>query len=242
MSEMTARQQNLAGPYVALFAVAVAFVASSCFDAHQVDPGVLMIDDFDHGPFPTDSTFVPWMCYAYNPRTNQNYTCAYDNTDTFDGSKYSLRLDFEVTDPVNLMMDHGGAGLATYAPFGLQQDFTAFTTLGFDARLQSGIPVLPGAATLSVAIGCSTAHLTDGSAPGDLYVVAAVKYNSDGSWGQRAVSLANFSPQSTDPRLIDGGVAGCLRLVDEMDINVEAGLPDGQMGVGTLNIDNIYLK
>jgi hypothetical protein len=241
MSEVRARQQSFAGPSLSLFAVVVAFVATSCFDAHQVDPGVLMIDDFDHGAFPADATFVPWMCFAYNPSSNQNYSCAYD-TDTYDGSKYSLRLDFEVADPVNLMMDYGGAGLATYAPFGLHQDLTAFTTLEFDARLESGIPVLPFGAKLNVAFGCSTARVTDGSAPGNLYVVANVDYDHNSDWGHVVVSLANFSFQSTDTRLIDGGVAGCLRLVDEMDINVEAELPDGASGAGTLNVDNIYLK
>jgi len=241
MSEVKARQQSSAGPSLALFAVAVAFVASSCFDAHQVDPGVLMIDDFDHGAFPADATFMPWMCFAYNPNSNRNYSCAYD-TDTYDGSKYSLRLDFEVTDPVNLMMDYGGAGLGTNAPFGLQEDLTAFTKLEFDARLESRIPVLPVGAKLNISFGCSTARLTDGSAPGDLYVVANVDYDHNNNWGHVFVALANFSSQSIDTRLIDGGVAGCLRLVDEMDINVEAELPDGMSGAGTLNIDDIHLE
>ena len=94
---MTSRLLRCAGPHLAV--VAVAFVASSCFDAHQVDPGPLVIDNFDEGAFPTDSTFMPWMCYSFNP-PNPNYSCAFD-ADNFDGSARSLRLDFKITDPVS---------------------------------------------------------------------------------------------------------------------------------------------
>ena len=59
-------RSQASGPCVALFAIAVALVASSCSDAHEVDPGVLVIDDFDEGAFPVDATFLPWQCFLFN--------------------------------------------------------------------------------------------------------------------------------------------------------------------------------
>jgi hypothetical protein len=71
--------------------------AAGCFDVRSVDPGFLLIDNFDDGAFPADSTFIPWMCYAFSPTSNQSYSCKYV-TDTLDGSAHSLRLDFRVDD------------------------------------------------------------------------------------------------------------------------------------------------
>jgi hypothetical protein len=221
-------------PCAALFAVGVAFVGSACFDAHQVDPGVLMLDDFDHGPFPADSTFMPWMCFSFNPN-GQMFSCA-DDGDTPDGSEYSLRLDFTVADPVNGVRDWGGAGLVTYAPFGLYRDVTVFATLGFDARVQSGIPVLPNTATFNIVFGCST--LVDGTAPENLYVVQDWNYDISGQWSHGTVSFANFGrPNNTELN-----VADCLRRVDQIAFQLAPNLPDGGSARGTLNIDNIYFK
>ncbi len=225
---------RFARPSAALVAVAVAAITSSCFDAHQVDPGVLMLDDFDHGAFPDDSTFLPWQCFSFNP-TGQKFSCAYDN-DTPDGSAFSMHLDFTVVDPTNGVRDWGGAALVTYAPFGLYRDVTPFTTLAFDGRVQSGIPVLPNAATFNVVLGCST--LVDGNAALNHYVVQDWSYDINGDWRQGTVSLANFSPPE-DVRL---NVPDCLQRVDRVAFQVTPNLPDGQSAAGTLNIDNLYFK
>jgi hypothetical protein len=232
---MKLHPQTVTGPRVALSAVALAFVASSCFDVHQVDPGVLMIDNFDEGAFPSDSTFMPWQCFAFNPSKQQTYSCAYD-TDTHDGSKYSLHLDFTVADPMNGVRDRGGVGLVTYAPFGLYQDFTAFATLGFDARVQPGIPVLPITAAINVVLGCST--LADGIAPEDLYVVKNWSFDSGGEWGEGSLSIAEFGP----PAVTGLSVTDCLRRVDQVAFQVSPGLADGQSAAGTLNIDDVHLE
>jgi hypothetical protein len=227
-------RSQASGPCVALFGIAVALVATSCFDAPKVDPGVLMIDNFDEGAFPVDSTFLPWQCFLFNADGQQTYSCAYD-TATYDGSKYSLRLDFKVADPMNNIGDRGGASLVTYAPFGLYQDVTDFATLGFDVRVQSGSPALPIGAAINVVLGCSTLAEEIAS---NRYVVQNWNIDPSGGWGAGAISFANFgSPPGTGPSVTD-----CLRRVDQVAFQVSTGLADGQSAAGTLNIDNIYLK
>jgi hypothetical protein len=226
-----------AGASVAL--MAAAFAMAGCFDVHDVDPGFRLIDNFDDGYFPSNPSFTPWMCYAFNPVTNQNFSCAQD-ADTPDGNGDSLRLDVTVDDAPDGSLQYGGAALVTYTARGIREDFTTFTTLVFDAELQSGTPPLASDAKMSVQLGCSTAQLTDGSVPGDLDVKQGVPYSS--IWQRRSAALANFGGESSGTRKIKGGAAACLRLVDSIHFQIEAHLPDGQSGKGTLKIDNIYLQ
>jgi hypothetical protein len=226
---------------VALFGAVVAFVGSSCFDARQVDPGVLMIDDFEHGPFPSDSTFLPWQCYEFDPNTQRTYSCAYDTdsppADALHDNEWSLRLDFEVADdPANEIPDYPGAALITYSTFGLYRDVTSFATLGFDVRVQSGNPMLPINTQVNVVLGCTT--LAVGTAPGEPYVVQDWNPNPNGDWAQGAVHFVNFSP----PGGTELVVADCLRRVDYVAFQVQPILQNGQKAAGTLHIDNIYLK
>lgn len=216
--------------------VMVVFLASSCFDAHQVDPGVLVIDDFEHGAFPVDSTFLPWQCFSFNPNGQRTYSCAYDTDTPIDGSMYSLRLGFEIADAMNGTREYGGVGLVTYSLFGLWQDFTPFATLGFGARVQSGIPALPSNTNVNVVLGCST--LADGTPAARRFVVQDWKYDGDGNWAEGEVSFVNFSP-ATGTKL---DPADCLRRVDQVAIQVSPNLADGQSAAGILNIDNLYLK
>ena len=174
----------------------VVFVASSCFDAHQVDPGVLVVDDFDHGAFPVDSTFLPWQCFSFNPNGTRTYSCVYDNDTPTYGSMYSLRLDFEVADPMNGIREYGGAGLVTYSLFGLWQDFTAFATLGFGARLQSGIPALPSNTNVNVVLGCST--LADGTPAVNRYVVQRLEVRRRRELGAGRGVVRQFQPGYRD--------------------------------------------
>jgi hypothetical protein len=219
--------------------LAAVFGAAGCFDVHDVDPGVHLIDNFDDGYFPSDSSFTPWMCYAFNPATNQSFSCAHD-ADTPDGTGYSLRLDATVDDIPDGSQQYGGATLVSYTARGVHEDVSTFTTLVFDAELQSGTPPFASDAIMDVQFGCSAAQLTDGSVPGDLYVKQSVPYSS--LWQRRSAALANFGGESSGTRKIKGGAAACLRLVDSIHFEVEAHLPDGQRGKGTLKIDNIYLK
>jgi hypothetical protein len=219
--------------------LAVVLGAVGCFDVHSVDPGFLLIDSFDDGAFPADSTFIPWMCFSYSPNTNQNYSCRYD-TDTRDGSAYSLRLDFRVDDTPDMFRQYGGAGLVTYATPGLYQDVTGFGELGFDAEVQSGDPSLPSDALLYAVLGCGTVQLTDGSEPGDYLLSQSAPYSAD--WRPVVLSLTNFSPPPGDKRQIQGGLRECLRRVDQIAFQVDAELLDGGSGAGTLKIDDVYLR
>jgi hypothetical protein len=210
---------------------------SACFEVHQTDPGSLLFDNFDEGAFPADPSFVPWMCYSYNPDTNQAFSCALD-ADTLDGSPHSLQLDFAIADPPDGKEQRGGAGLVAYSVVGLYQDFTSFGTLGFDAQLQSGVPQLPSSAILYALLGCSTVQLTDGSRPGDVYILQSTVY--DQNWRRNVLTLDNFS--FPDSRQVQGGLAVCLQRVDRVAFQVDAALPDGQSGAGTLKIDDIHLR
>jgi hypothetical protein len=230
------RLSSCAGRYVAV--VAVAFVASSCFDAHQVDPGSLDIDNFDNGPFPTDSTFQPWQCLSFDQDSYEDLHCAYDQA-TNDGSKDALSLEFKVTDQPNYRPDQGGVSLVTRAARGLYRDFTAFTTLSFEARVESssvlypGTAQLPGDAQLFVRLGCSTTQ------PGAV-VLQEAENSPDPDWRPINLRLANFAPPPK-ATLVDG-LAGCLGGIDEIDFIVEANLIDGKSAAGTLKIDHVYLK
>jgi hypothetical protein len=212
--------------------------AAGCFDVRSVDPGFLLIDNFDDGAFPANSTFIPWMCYSFSPSTNQNFSCKYD-ADTLDGSAHSLRLDFRVDDAPDETRQYGGAGLITYGTPGLYQDVTGYSQLRFDVEVQSGNPSLPSDAKLYTQLGCSTVLLTDGSEPGDYILLQSAPYSAD--WGQTVLSLANFSPPN-DTRQIQGGVTECLRRVDNIAFSVDAELLDGGSGAGVLKIDDVYLR
>jgi hypothetical protein len=227
------------GAALALALWSLALGAAGCFDVRSVDPGPLLIDNFDNGPFPADSTFSPWMCFSYPPGSNQNYSCKYD-TDTLDGSAHSLRLDFHVDDPPDDTRQYGGVGLVTYATPGLYQDVTALGQMGFDAEVQSGLPSLPSDAALYAVLGCSTVQLTNGTDPGDYEVLQAAPYDSH--WGKVVLSLANFGPLPGDNRQVQGGVTECLRRIDAIRLQVDAELLDGGSGAGTLKIDNVFLR
>jgi hypothetical protein len=219
----------------AVFALAL---LAGCFDVHGVNPGPYVIDDFDDGSVqPREPNFGGWQCYAFNPSTNANYGCALSR-DTLDGSAYSLQLEFTIDDPLDTMQEHGGAGLETLAI--VPQDFTRFSQVVFDAELQSGNPPIPSNAVVYLQLSCSTAHLEDGSAPGDIYLLQGVPYGRE--WLPFSLSMTTFAPPPWNPWEIKGGTAGCLSRVDSISFTVDPDLPDGQTGMGILNVDDIYFQ
>ena len=210
----------------------LAAAAGGCFDVHTIDPGPVVLDDFDDGDFqPADPNFGVWMCYSYNP-TNQSYSCDHD---AGYNSPYSLVLHETVVDPLDGTQQHGGGALATYATTPV--DFTRFTELDFAAMLESGNPPISSNALMYLEIGCATAAAEDGSVPGDFYVLTSVDYKS--FWKSFAAKLANFGPAPWITTPIKGGTAGCLQRADSIRWSVDAALPDGQTGVFTLHIDDI---
>ena len=207
-----------------------------CFDVQTVDPGPVIIDDFDDGDYlPSIRGFDIWECLAYNPDTTKSFNCAHQGSP----GDYHLSLDFTIVDPSDGAQQHGGAMLATFAS-GAPVDFSHHKTLIFSGQLQSGSPPLSSDAKLYVEFTCGTALGEDGSAVSDFYVLQGVAYSSD--WGTFRLSLTNFGPPPWLPRHIAGGTIACLRLVDGIHFNVDASLPDGATGKGLLSIDNIRFE
>jgi hypothetical protein len=229
------RRSWAAAPLGALLVASLGTVA--CFDVHTVEQGPLVIDDFDDGDFlPADPDFDAWSCFSFNPDSNQMYRC--DQGTGANNTKYSLFLDFTITDAPNSNQDHGGASLATFASKPV--DFTKFSEIVFSNMLESGSPALPSNALLYIELGCSKAADDQGDVPGDFYVLKGADY--DNYWQTRRLTLDNFGPPSWIKRPIKGGTAGCLSLVDSFRFTVDAQLSDGQVGRGTLRIDGITLQ
>jgi hypothetical protein len=214
----------------------VALGVAGCFDVHAVDAGPLVVDDFDDGDFlPADREFDAWSCFSFNPDSNRTYRCDHD---TGYNSAFSLFLEFTITDAQNGSQDHGGASLATFASKPV--DFTKFSEIAFSNVLDSGSPQLPSNALLYVEFGCSSARDVHGDVPGDFYVAKGIDYNS--FWKTRTATLSNFGPPAWINAEIEGGTAGCLARIDSVRFTVDAQLPDGQVGRGTLRIDGISLQ
>lgn len=213
------------------------FGATGCFNVHGVDPGVRLIDNFDDGDFaPADPQFGPWKCNSFNPDNQEDYSCGRDDGDN--GVAYSLALKFTITDPQDGIQQFGGASLytSTIDP----QDFTGFNELVFSAKLMSGVPALPSQAKLYAELWCQGASTEDGSVPGNLMLVQSVDY--DVAWRTFTLSMANFAPPNWIPTPPGGGPEACLRQVNAIWFQVNLGLPDGQSGMGQLNIDDVYFR
>jgi len=214
------------------------FGAAGCFDVHNVDPGVHLIDDFDDGAFqPADPNLTPWGCYSVNPATNQNYSCGHDG-DTMDASPYSLYLDFSITDPADGTQQHGGAAVSTAAE--TPENLAPFKEIGFSAKLESGNPPLPSSALLYLELHCRTVPATGSRSPDDLLVLAGVDYHSD--WKTFSLELNSLVPPPWLSTQFQGGNVACLEHVDNIDLIVDEQLPDGKTGAGVLHVDDIYLR
>jgi len=206
---------------------------SGCFDVHQVDPGPSVLDDFDDGDFnPTDPNFGAWFCSSYN-QAGSNYSCDHAAGDE---SLYALVLQATLVDPMDGLQQNGGAELGTVAAS--PEDFTAFTEIGFQAKVD--LDPIPSGATLDVEIACSTAEEEDGTVPGNLYVVSGVAFQP--VWTSFNMTFTNFGPPPWLAEPIKGGTAGCLRRADAIRFSFDPDLPDGQTESFTLSIDDITLQ
>jgi hypothetical protein len=222
---------------LAVLAHLAALATTGCFDVQTFDPGPYVLDNFDDGDFlPADPIFDPWTCFAFNPDSNKMYRC--DHAAGAHGSEYGLFLEFTITDQPNGIQEDGGAGLASFTAKPV--DFSHFAEVDFDVSLASGNPALSSDAQLHVELGCSTAPDEDGNVPGDFYVSRGAGYDMD--WQSDRLTLNNFAPPAWVNTPIAGGLAGCLSRVDSIRFTVNAEVPDGQMGQGTLRIDNLILR
>jgi hypothetical protein len=213
------------------------FAAPGCFDVHLVDPGPLVIDDFDDGdlasPLPG---FNDWHSYSYNPSNPDGHHVGLVAGTT--NNPFAVYMDFSVHDPLDGTEQDGGAVLVTESS--IPWDVNAYRRLVFSAKLTSGTPALPSNALLYVELGCATAVAEDGSRPGSFYVVASVNHTN--AWQEYRIEIVNFGQPSWLGVWVAGGPAPCRQRVDSIRFSVDAKLGDGQSGRGVLTIDNIYVE
>jgi hypothetical protein len=221
----------------ALAALAAALPgAAGCFDVRSVDPGPLVIDDFDDGDLqPADPAFPPWTCFTFNPMRSDGYSCALD---AGYHSDHSLVLEATIDDPPDGIQQYGGGGLATFGD--APQDLSHFRELVFAVELESGDPPLPSSTQLQIQLGCSTALADDNTMHNDLAVIQLADYDS--TWQTKTLAMANFGTPFYLPTHIAGGPTACLRRIDSIQFVVQPQLPDGQSTSFTLHVDDIYFR
>jgi len=213
-----------------------ALAAPGCFDVHQVDPGPVVIDDFDDGDLvPALTTFDSWRPYSFNAVGSEVHS---DLTQGNTNSPFAVYLDFRVDDPADGEVQEVGAALMSESQ--VPWDVNPYRQLVFSAKLSSGTPQLPSDALLYVELGCKTAVAENGSRPGNLYVVTSI--NHAPAWQEYRIEITTFGDPSWLSRRIAGGPAQCRQRIDSIRFSVDAKLGDGQSGRGVLTIDNIYIE
>ena len=218
----------------------VALTAPACFDVATVDPGAVIIDDFDDGDFlPAMPELGYWQCYAFNPPTNRNYRC--DHTEGY-LSPYGLFVEFALDDAPDGFEQHGGVGFLSHGENGARFDLTPYRELVITMKLETGEPPLPSGARAYVELQCRTAESETGELPtvGYFYLTQGVSPPTE--WLPQTLLLANFGPPAGTPEHIKGGTAACLRAVDGISIALEGRLKDGQSGRGTFSIDGLRFQ
>jgi hypothetical protein len=228
--------RTIARAAATLVCALAAVATSGCFDVRLVDPGPVVIDDFDDGNLASAlPNFDAWDSYSFNPNDQDSHErglVAETN------SPFALYLDFSVDDPPDGEQQNGGAALISKSE--VPWDVTSYRALVFSAKLESGTPPIPTNALLYVELGCKTAVAEDGSRPGIFYVVASVNHTS--TWREHRIEIHNFNTPSWDGTWVAGGPAQCLRRIDSIRFSVDAYLRDGESGRGVLTIDNIYVE
>jgi hypothetical protein len=217
----------------------VAAALAGCFDVHSVDPGPLVLDDFEShdNRMPADPEFSIWSCGKYNPPTNEGVSCDYDMPG-YENSNYSFSLQAEVTDEKDLRMNHAGAALMTHV-VGDPVDMTRFETINFAAKVVSGTPPLPMEAQLLVELFCKNAKTEDGTRSDELRVDQVAVYKNN--WLMVPLEMRNFTTLTSSTH-IKGGTSACLKQVDSVRFAVNAELDDGGSARFTLWIDNITFQ
>jgi len=220
-----------------LASLGLAATLAGCFDVHSVDPGPLVLDDFEDGNLePADPNFTRWSCRRFNPDTSEGVTCDHDSPG-YQGP-YSLYLRSTVEDVPNSRMDHGGAALVTRVA-GPLVDMTRFQKITFSAKVESVEP-LPAEAQLLVELGCKNARRDDNTLSDASRVTQAAPFGR--AWQTVPLTMRNFISPSYDPVHFPGGPADCLTQVDSVRFSLNAELNDGGTAQFTMWIDSIFLQ
>lgn len=221
-------------------ALLLALAAPACFDVQNVDPGSVLVDDFDDGDFvPAMPELGYWQCYAFNPSKDHDYRC--DHADGY-LSPYSLFLEFALDDAPDGVQQFAGAGFLSYGESGIPVDLTRYREMVFSSKLVSGDPPIPSEARVYVEFQCRTVESESGREPplGYFYLTQGVA--TSGEWSTYSLALANFGPQANTDEHIKGGTPACLRAVDGIVVNIQSGLKDGRSGRGTFFIDGLSFR
>ena len=212
-------------------------LSPACFSVDMVDPGAVIIDDFDDGDYvPAMSELDYWQCYSFNPDTNQNFSCKHD-----DGyqSPYSLYVAFTLDDPPDGIQQYPGAGLGAWGT-GSTVDFSRYRELDISLRLQSNNPNPPvPEPQVYVELDCKNAKGEDGK-PSNFYVTLSVTPTKD--WSTFALALSNWAPPPWETAHVKGGILACMRAIDGISISLSGQLQDGDSASGTLFIDGLKLR
>lgn len=207
--------------------------ATGCFDAHSVDSGPWVIDDFEDGDLtPFDRNFGSWSCYTW-PKPSQYLPVL----DAGDQSTFSLALDFTIVNPASGTNDSAGAGVQTLKA-AVPEDLSRFNKMVFSAKIVADVPA--SMTDVSVLLGCSTVPLDDGTTPGNVVVLLPFVVTTD--WGEPVqLPMANFeSPSSASVHPVDP--SACKRRVDSIHFEVAPQLLEGQSTMGRLDIDEINFQ
>jgi hypothetical protein len=221
-------------------ALLLSVVAPACFDVTVVDPGAVIVDDFDDGDFmPAMLELGSWQCYAFNPPTNRNYRC--DHTDGY-LSAYSLFVEFALEDVPDHVDQYPGAGFLSYGEGGALLDLTPYRELVINLKVQSGDPSIPSEARAYVELQCRTVEGENGKLPPLGYFYLTQGISPTGEWSTNKLSIANFGPPAGTNEHIKGGIPACLRAIDGIAIALQSGLKDGRSGRGMFFIDGLSFE
>jgi hypothetical protein len=213
--------------------------ATGCFDAHSVDPGPWVIDDFEDGDYqPFDRNFGSWDCYASGP----SHLCSKAPVTPGDQGLYAMALDFTIGDPAGSGQQPGGASLQTLLP-ATPEDLSRFSEMVFSAKMPAlpALAALPSSPVFYAELGCSTVQ-GDGyqTTAGNLYVRQDFPVTID--WKTVQLPKAGFLSSPYNDAHINGGPAACLQRVDNIHFEVQFELSDGQSAMGELSVDEIYFQ
>jgi len=207
----------------------------ACYAVDTVDPGDVIIDDFDDGDYvPTMSELEYWQCYSFNPSTNQNYRCGHDLGYQ---SPYSLFVDFNLQDPPDGIQQYPGAGLGAWAN-GSTVDFTRYRELDISLKFQNGTLPVPNA-LVYIELDCKNAPAENGM-PSNFYLTLSVTPTKD--WSTIPLTLSNWAPPPWEKAHVKGGIPACMRAIDGISISLSGQLQDGESATGKLYIDGLKLK
>ena len=219
----------------------MALAAPACFDVATVDPGVVLVDDFDDGDFlPAMPELGYWQCYTSNPPTNRNYRCDHKAESP---SGYSLFVEFALADVFDRMDMFPGVGFLSVGENGARVDLTPYRELVISMKLENGDPPLPSEARVHVELQCRTAESETGELPPlGYFYVTSLGVSPPSEWFAQPFPLTNFGPPPDINQHPKGGNPACLRAVDGISIALEGGLKDGGTGRGTFFIDDLRFQ